>query len=77
MSEDPKARFYDYTPFRPPANEAEREWLRKRDEALRTYDATGDPTLAQKIGLFPTEEEKRLLAEEDERERAEQTGEGR
>ncbi len=53
---NPLSRFSD-NPFRPanPTPE-QQEWYAKRDEALRQYRDTGDPTMAQEIGLFPNPE---------------------
>ena len=42
----------------------QREWIDKRDEAIRIFHRTGDKTMAQKIGLFPTPEEEAELAAE-------------
>ena len=53
---DSKSRFYDDLPFRPPENDEQREWMRKRDEATRIFHETGDTTMAEEIGLFPPSE---------------------
>ena len=54
-------------PFAPPRSqmsEKQREWIDKRDEAIRRFHATGDKTMAQEIGLFPTPKEEAELAAE-------------
>ena len=54
-------------PFDPPRahmTPEQREWIDKRDEAIRIFHRTGDKTMAQKIGLFPTPEEEAELATE-------------
>ena len=60
------SRFSD-NPFWPPRSQMsdeQREWIDKRDEAIRIFHATGDKTMAQEIGLFPTpEDEEQLKAE--------------
>ena len=46
-------------PFRDPnISPKQQEWLDKRDEAMRIYRETGDPSMAQEIGLFPKDEAK-------------------
>ena len=43
-------------PFGPPKahmTPEQREWIDKRDEAIRIFHATGDKKPAQDIGLFP------------------------
>lgn len=48
-----KSRFSDDSPFLPPQNKQEREWMCKRDEATRIWRETGDDSMAIEIGLFP------------------------
>ena len=41
-------------PFRRPGLTQEQlDWLKKRNEATRIFQETGDDTMAIKIGLFP------------------------
>ena len=61
------SRFSD-NPFWPPRahmSPEQRDWIDKRDEAIRIFHATGDKTMAQEIGLFPSpKEEQELIAEQ-------------
>ena len=40
-------------PFWQPKTPEEKEWIRKRDEAIRRFRETGDDSMAIEIGLFP------------------------
>ena len=40
-------------PFWQPKTPEEKEWIRKRDEAIRRFRETGDDSTAIEIGLFP------------------------
>ena len=40
-------------PFWQPKTPDEKEWIRKRDEAIRRFRETGDDNMAIEIGLFP------------------------
>lgn len=52
MTSGNTSRFTD-NPFRDPnATPEQLEWLRKRDEALRAFQETGDRGPAVKLGLF-------------------------
>ena len=60
------SRFSD-NPFWPPRahmSDEQREWIDKRDEAIRIFHATGDKTMAQEIGLFPSPKEEQELINE-------------
>ena len=65
---DPLSRFSDPRPLMPPETPEQAEWQEKVRQAMRRFRETGDETMAQEIGLFPTEEEKRLAAEQDDEE---------
>ena len=53
---DNTSRFTD-NPFRQPGLSKEQlEWLAKRDKAMKIYRESGDPTMAQEIGLFPKDD---------------------
>ena len=40
-------------PFWQPKTPEEKEWIRKRDEAIKLFRETGDDSMAIEIGLFP------------------------
>ena len=40
-------------PFWQPTTPEEKEWIRKRDEAIKRFRETGDDSMAIEIGLFP------------------------
>ena len=59
------SRFYD-NPFQPPNASPELlEWYDKRDEAIRIWREMGDDSMAIEIGLFPSPEEEKELAEQE------------
>ncbi len=54
-------------PFRRPDLTPEQlEWIKKRNEATRIFQETGDDTMAIEIGLFATEEKEGEETSQDE-----------
>ena len=56
MTDTPEQSRWTDNPFRQPGLSPEQlKWLDERDEATRIFQETGDDTMAEDIGLFPSQ----------------------